>query len=102
MEQAIGPEPTAFQKNLRQLLWIIGYTNIALCLFNLLPVPPLDGSHILAGLNRGYASLINGPNAQSVLYLAFGLAFLCGKYIFECAGWLGNHYLDWLLSLFHC
>jgi Zn-dependent protease len=101
MEQAIGPEPSPFEKNLRQLLWIIGYTNIALCLFNLLPVPPLDGSRILAGLNHGYAGLISSANAQSVMYVAFGLAFLCGRYIFEFAGWLGNHYLDWLLGRFN-
>jgi len=26
------------------------YINIILCLFNLLPIPPLDGSHIVFGL----------------------------------------------------
>lgn len=30
-----------------EFLWIIAFLNMALCLFNLIPIYPLDGSHIL-------------------------------------------------------
>jgi Zn-dependent protease len=33
------------------------YLNIALALFNLIPVPPLDGSHVLASVLPAPASL---------------------------------------------
>lgn len=36
-----------------QIMWQIIYINVILAIFNLLPVPPLDGSKILAGLLPG-------------------------------------------------
>ncbi len=37
-----------------ELLVIAGYYNIALGIFNLAPIPPLDGSRILADFHSGY------------------------------------------------
>src|SRR5690606_22761525 len=41
--------------NLRMLIGIFGIVNIHLALFNLVPLPPLDGAHIMSNLSPGYA-----------------------------------------------
>ena len=47
-----------------------GRLNLLLLALNLLPIPPLDGSRILASFSNGYARLLLHPNASM-----FGLAF---------------------------
>jgi Zn-dependent protease len=42
----VGPE-TAFIGNLLSLFQMIVWVNVLLAIFNLMPIPPLDGSHIL-------------------------------------------------------
>jgi Zn-dependent protease len=54
------------------------FINVALAWFNLMPVPPLDGSHILAGLlpaaaARAYASLARFGMVIVILLMAAGL-----------------------------
>jgi Zn-dependent protease len=48
--------PTHLQ-NLTYLLWVFGVTNIHLTIFNLFPIPPLDGSRILATFSESYAAM---------------------------------------------
>lgn len=49
--------------------------NIALMLFNLIPVPPLDGSRILGCIHRPYERLWMGPQAQYFALIAFVVVF---------------------------
>ena len=42
-----GVAPSATQQALEQLCMIGFQLNLVLCIFNLLPIPPLDGSHVL-------------------------------------------------------
>jgi Zn-dependent protease len=53
--KAILPSLTgsdAFSENLFYILFYAAAINFGLCIFNLLPIPPLDGSHIVfSGLN---------------------------------------------------
>src|SRR3954465_11158624 len=44
--------------NLRYFMLVFGLTNLHLFYFNLVPIPPLDGSHILANFSRSYARLM--------------------------------------------
>lgn len=58
---------------LLNILWYAFFLNIFLCFFNLLPIPPLDGSHILYDLfpNRFTAKLLNLGFYGSFLLLIF-------------------------------
>ncbi len=59
------------QHNAISFLTAFGGINALLGVFNLFPVPPLDGSHILANLNRKYALFIGDPAHQGFMLLAF-------------------------------
>lgn len=60
------------QANLVKALWYFGMINIALAIFNMIPVPPLDGSRIMANLNHGYARWLQ-ENAELSNFLFFGV-----------------------------
>ncbi len=79
------PEPDTPMANVSYLLGIFGFINLALCLFNLLPIPPLDGSHILANFHHGYARFINNPHNQGVMLLMFFFIFVFGSGIFAAS-----------------
>jgi len=73
----LGDQP--WQENLWRLLMVAGSANLLLCAFNLLPVPPLDGSRVLANFHRGFARFIDDPKHQGTLMLMFfGAFFLAG------------------------
>jgi Zn-dependent protease len=74
--------------------------NIALMLFNLLPVPPLDGSHILANISSKYRRLLSNEFAQgAATAIFFGLFLGAGYVIFTAADWLMIHALYWILTV---
>lgn len=58
------------------LLWMFTSLNVLLLIFNLLPVPPLDGSHILANVYKGYADLISSEQFRAMGFFPFIGAFI--------------------------
>lgn len=77
---------SSLQQNALRLLAIGGAFNLVLCMFNLLPVSPLDGSHILANLNRRYRDFIGNPAHHGVHMLMFLSAFMiAGRLMFPWA-----------------
>ena len=68
---ALFPEALSHEFAYRTLVMGL-YLNTILFIFNMLPIPPLDGSHILYSIfpNEGLAKLMNTP------YLSIGFLFL--------------------------
>lgn len=62
---------------LRFLIWG-AYLNLLLMAFNLVPIPPLDGSRILYHYVPAYRRLVDNPQFQGVAMVAFLLLFLWG------------------------
>lgn len=74
--RAVSADPPA---QAIEFLFVGGYLNIALAFLNLLPVPPLDGSGILAGISRRWYAWSQNP--QVALYsmlILMGLFFMGG------------------------
>ncbi len=67
--------PDPLNSNMRILLTVGVFINIVLFLFNLLPVPPLDGWRILSNFSRPYARLWQGENGAVIGMIAFALVF---------------------------
>lgn len=86
--------------NLQYLLQVFGLVNIVLAIFNLIPVPPLDGSKILENISLGYRELIDRLHntGASVVVLIFAFV-LSGRVIFPAAQQLRLHWLEWVSGL---
>lgn len=88
----IDPEATSqFAENTKYFLYIFAVTNLVLCWFNLFPIPPLDGSHILANFHHGYARFLADPSKQGLLLLMFVIPFGMAPLMFDWAGGI----VDW-------
>lgn len=60
--------------------------NIILFFFNLIPVPPLDGSRILGDFYPPYNNLWRGPNAEIFAIVAFvAVWFVAGRWVRDFA-----------------
>ncbi|HEY8746948.1 MAG TPA: site-2 protease family protein [Tepidisphaeraceae bacterium] len=68
-------------QNARYLLWLTGYANVLLAIFNLIPIPPLDGSNIMRSLSRSYSTMWNGLMASPGAYMQMSMVAFCA------AGW---------------
>jgi Zn-dependent protease len=76
--------------------------NLLLAAFNLLPVPPLDGSRILGSFFPPFARLWEGPNAAVIGMIAFAALFLFGgRYVAAYADWTTMRLVLWALRVAH-
>lgn len=78
-----------------------GWLNLLLAVFNLLPVPPLDGSRILGGLSLRFYQLFEHPQAQ-IFGLFFMLAIFMtpiGDVVFISIGFTSRLFVDVLLLI---
>ena len=62
--------------NGKYLLLVFGSTNVILAIFNLLPVPPLDGSWIVANLFPPYRKFLDNDVTRGVMAALFFALFL--------------------------
>jgi Zn-dependent protease len=83
-------------ENVLTFFWVGGFLNVILAGFNLLPVPPLDGSRILSGVSFRLHQLYQHPNAP-----LFGLGLIivifmtgAGGMFFFAAMALSRAYMD--------
>lgn len=89
----IGPAEGTVGANFQRFFFILGFLNLVLFAFNLLPIPPLDGSSILADVNSGYRRFIANPNNQPILMGGFLLVFFFSGDLFSAAGRIADAYL---------
>lgn len=85
--------------NLVTFFWVFGSFNLLLMVFNLLPVPPLDGSHVLASFHRGYGNFISNPSNGGPLLIMFVFAFMFATVIFDPVRDAAQAYLVLLMRL---
>ena len=90
---------TQFQTNLLFVLAIAGIWNLVLTLFNLLPIPPLDGSHILASFHRGYDQFISNPANQVLMLMGFIFLFAMADIFFTWSIRFASFYTELLINL---
>ncbi len=87
------------EENLRDFLIYFGGINAILGVFNLFPIPPLDGSHILANFNRKYALFISDPSKQGVMIMGFLFLFAIARVIFDPIYRLVGSYIHWVVTV---
>jgi Zn-dependent protease len=77
-------------------LWL-GVLNVVLLLFNLLPIPPLDGSAVLSNLSPEYARFARNPANSAYFMVGMLVAFFFGgrvlfpiaeRVVFTYSGWV--------------
>ena len=85
--------PDHIYRNAQIVLNVGCSLNIVLVLLNLLPIPPLDGSRMLADISPGYRRLYHHENAMGFGMVAFALVFFYGAEYLWMAGHWGNELL---------
>jgi Zn-dependent protease len=76
-------------------LRIFGTWNVVLFLFNMVPVPPLDGASIVANYSPRYAAWIRNPSSQPIVMAAFlVLFFVGGGVLFDAAEAVAEHVIS--------
>jgi Zn-dependent protease len=69
----ISPEPAGM---INQILSLLAYINIILAAFNLIPIPPLDGSKILMGFAPESVNRVLNQIEPFGFFIVIGLLFL--------------------------
>ena len=81
------------------LLRVFGGINVVLALFNLIPLPPLDGSRILGNLSRSFDETVNGmferSPATAMQFSVLGFLVI-GRLISPAAWRLSSQYLQFV------
>ena len=70
----ISPEPSGMTG---QVFLLLAHINIILAAFNLIPIPPLDGSKILMGFAPESANRVLNQLEPFGFFIVIGLLFLC-------------------------
>ena len=78
--------------NLYQMVGYFCMTNLVLCLFNLLPIPPLDGYHVLNDLILRRKQLFANPQTARIASTVLFVLVLTGV-VGRAIGWLDTRIL---------
>ena len=71
--------------NFQRFFQIFGEINIVLAIFNMLPIPPLDGSAVLANFSPPFRRMTRDPAKQNLFFGLFILFFFLGggRYLWQ-------------------
>ncbi len=91
------------QENLRQFVYVFSVINLALAMFNMIPLPPFDGASVLAGLvpaYRRWLATITDPRVffGVLLLVFFGISQVEGGITAPAKSGV-DAYLGWLYAL---
>jgi len=73
-------DQTDFAGNAQLFVWTFGVVNVALVGLNLLPIPPLDGSRILASYHAGYRQWLDRIDNPEVFFVALLVILVVASY----------------------
>jgi Zn-dependent protease len=80
--------------NFQYLLRVFGIVNLNLALFNMIPIPPLDGSKIMENLSQSYRKLAGHLQQGGASMIIFVIVFsAAGNVIFPLAGKIARAWL---------
>ena len=91
-EALIKPVFGSVAGNLYQMLGYFSVTNLVLCLFNLLPIPPLDGYHVLNDLVLRRRQLFANPQTARIASTVLFVLVLTGV-VGRVLGWVDTQVL---------
>jgi len=96
-----GPTAEPLHQNMQMFLMSGGWLNLALAAFNLIPVPPLDGSGVLMGLSYRCYQFFQKPEIQMYGMFVLLAIFISGvgSLFFGAAMEISHRYVDFLLGL---
>lgn len=80
-------EPGTTTANFQRFFQIFARFNIVLCIFNMLPIPPLDGSSVLGSFSPAFRQASRDPAKQQLFFGVFLLIFLFGSGYLWAAGY---------------
>jgi Zn-dependent protease len=88
-------------ENVTDFLFVGGMLNIVLAAFNLLPIPPLDGSRIASGFSYKARQFFESPQSQMFGLFVLLAIFITGSFsmIFAVAAGLSNGFIDVVLHV---
>ncbi|MBT8485543.1 MAG: site-2 protease family protein [Phycisphaerales bacterium] len=93
---AIAPSDSTLYRNIALFLWTGGWLNLILALFNMLPIPPLDGASVLSGMSFHLYKFFQRSQSQMIgMFLVLLIFFSgCGSGVFTVSMRLAAAYVD--------
>ena len=86
--------PLRAGETILQMLYLTGYISLGLAIFNLLPIPPLDGSKVLFSVmpDRAYEKLMHYERYGMILLLVLSYTHVLGSPISTALSWLADRF----------